>query len=132
MSVINFSDFLKDNNDGKLKCTKQRVIGNDCTSSFECVNNAACNKITNKCTALFSLEVGTEVSDLEMEFNQVSLCKSGFSREGKCSSLKLLPELVDEECNDDADGKYYENSKIHKIKIFPDFLVILKNIDDLD
>lgn len=109
---------IKDNNDGKLKCTKQRVIGNDCTSSFECVNNAACNKITNKCTALFSLEVGTEISDLEMEFNQVSLCKSGFSREGKCSSLKLLPELVDKECNDDADCKYYENSKSSQSFVF--------------
>lgn len=115
--VVGFA-CIEDVNDGKFKCLAQRLVGNACKSSFECVNNAACNKKTNKCEALFSNEVGASVSSLENEFKNVSLCKSGFTVDEKCVSLRLKPELVNSNCINDSDCKYIVNSKSSESNIF--------------
>lgn len=79
------------------RCEKVKQIGEECSDrEYECVNTAFCYK--NKCTAYYSLENGSDVSDPKMDVQDLTMCcKSAFvDRNSVCAELEYDDEPTSE------------------------------------
>jgi len=94
-----------ENSESKKKfCTAQLPVGSACTDDYQCVNTAGCsNKI---CKAYFSVDDNSTAELTNLEYQNISYCKSGFLVDGTCRSLKLKTDLLDKACTKDADCLY--------------------------
>lgn len=84
-------------------CQKQRGIGEDCISDYDCLNNLGCHLELGKCIEYFSLPIGTTIKYPEK--NAFSLCESGEYAEINNEYLCVESILQDNnECSLDEDN----------------------------
>lgn len=82
-------------------CEDQRVIGESCTNSYQCVNSAFCDKHTSTCIAYLSLEN----DEASITPNGVAYeCKSMYSANGLCDNPpQSMADYSLKPCNSDWD-----------------------------
>jgi hypothetical protein len=93
------------NADNKLTCTAQVEDGKACSTDYDCKNTSGC--LGSVCTPYFSKDDGADATDPTVA--ELSFCKNGATKEGKCYSRKLTSDRTTP-CNSTTACKYSDNT----------------------
>jgi hypothetical protein len=101
------------------KCEKQIAVGKDgCVNSWDCVNNAVCQK--GKCIEAFSLKVGEKIESKDKEINDL-YCEFGKSKDGTCvqtvnakSNDRIVACELNQKCSYNITG--IEGSQVEEVE----------------